>query len=234
MSKHAQRAHRAAVRSRRRPGPQATLLGACGVAAVLMTLSVNGTLSSWTSAILNNDTNTAATATAVILQEVGPDGTAGHVAQMCRSSDGATNSATCSTINKYGGTTSPLSPGSSQTTDVTFTDLGSAAGSSFVLTPGACSSSPSSGTPTPNNLCTTDLTVAISCSNGATYSAGSAWTDLVYAAGPASSIPTLTHAAGLAAGASATCRFTVALPGGASVLDQGVTVSQALTWTLNK
>jgi hypothetical protein len=199
-----------------------------------MSLSVSGTLSSWTTAIIGNDTNTAATATAVILQEVGPDGTAAHTAQTCRSSDGAANSVTCTTINKYGGTTTPLTPGTNQTADVTFTNLGGANATSFVLTPTACSSTPSTGTPTPNNLCTTDLTVAVSCSNGGTYNGGAAWTDLVYAAGAAGSMPTLTHTPGMVAGASATCHFTVALPGNASVLDQGLTLSQVLTWTLNK
>lgn len=217
-----------------RPGPRGLLTGACATAAALLTLGVNGTLSDWTSAVVTNGTNTVATTTAVILQEVGPDGTAGHVSQTCRSSDGAANAATCTTINKYGGTTSPLAPGGSQVSDVVFTNLGAADASSFVLTPGTCTSSPSSGTPTPNNLCTTDLTVAVSCSSGASYSAGAAWTDLVYAAGAAASLPTLTHTPGLASGASATCRFTVALPAGASVLDQGVTVSQPLSWTLNK
>lgn len=227
--------HRHAARRRRpRPGPRGVLLGACATAAALLTLGVNGTLSGWTSAVLTNGTNTVATTTAVILQEVGPDGTAGHVTQTCRSSDGAANSATCTTINKYGGTSSPLAPGGSQVSDVVFTNLGAADASSFVLTPGTCTSSPSSGTPTPNNLCTTDLTVAVSCSSGSTYSAGAAWSDLVYAAGAAGSMPPLTHTPGLASGASATCRFTVALPAGASVLDQGVTVSHPLTWTLNK
>ncbi|TNM39487.1 hypothetical protein FHP29_11370 [Nocardioides albidus] len=232
MATHA--ARRRADRRRLRPGPRGLVLGACAVAATLMVLSVNGTLSDWTSAILSNDTNTVASTTAVILQEVGPDGTASHSSQTCRSSDGVANTSTCTTINKYGGTSTPLAPGGSQVADVVFTNLGAANGSSFVLTPGTCTSSPSTGTPTPNNLCTTDLTVAVSCSNGSTYAPGSAWTDLVYPAGAASSIPTLTHAAGLAAGASATCRFTVALPANASVLDQGVTVSHPLSWTLSK
>ncbi|HVK29443.1 MAG TPA: hypothetical protein VM575_13970 [Nocardioides sp.] len=233
MASRAGRRH-AARRRWPRPGPRGLLVGACTLAASLLTLGVSGTLSDWTSAVLTNSTNTVATTTAVILQEVGPDGTAGHVTQTCRSSDAAANSATCSTINKYGGTTSPLAPGGSQVSDVVFTNLGAANASSFVLTPGTCTSSPSSGTPTPTNLCTTDLTVAVSCSAGASYSAGTAWTDLVYAAGPAASMPTLTHTPGLASGASATCRLTVALPAGASVLDQGVSVSQPLSWTLNK
>ena len=223
-------AHRSDRPAKRGQGPS-LLWGASAVAALLLVLSTSGTLSSWTSAIISNDTNTVATASAVILKEVGTSAT-------CLSSSGAANSVTCSTINKYGGTTSPLNPGGSQVTDVVFTNVGASAASSFVLTTGACSQTPVAGTGTPpaNNLCTIgDLTVAISCSNGATYVAGSAWTDLVQAAvAPSSIAATLTHTATLAAGASFTCRFTVALSAGASVLDQGITASQALTWTLNK
>ena len=80
----------------------------------MLTLSVNGTLSSWTTAIISNSTNTTATAQAVILQEVGPDGTAGHVSQTCQSSSDPSNSYSCTNINKYGGTTTPLTPGTTR------------------------------------------------------------------------------------------------------------------------
>jgi hypothetical protein len=224
-------AHRQERRHRRR-GSAPLLWGAGAAAAILLVLSTSGTLSSWAAAVITNDTNTVATATAVILQEVGPS------AATCLSSSGAGNSYTCSTVNKYGGTAAPLSPGGSQVTDVVFTNVGAAAASSFVLTTGSCSQSPAagSGSPAAANVCTNgDLTVAISCSDGATYAAGSAWSDLVQAATAPSSIPaTLTHTATLAAGASFTCRFTVALGAAADVLDQGITASQALTWTLNK
>lgn len=203
----------------------------CAVAALVVVLGVDGTLSSWTSAIISNDTNTVATANAVILQEVGPG------PQTCLSSSGSLNTYTCSTINKYGGTASPLAPGGSQVTDVVFSDVGASAASTFVLTAGTCTQTPTAGTGSPAaaNVCTSgDLTVAISCSNGATYSSGSAWTDLKYLAGAPGSIPaTLTHTATLAAGSSFTCRFTVALSSSASVLAQAITASQPLTWTLN-
>jgi hypothetical protein len=200
------------------------------VAAVLMSLGVSGTLSSWTQAIITNDTNTAATAGAPILKE-----TSG--ANTCLSSSVATNVSTCSTINKYGGTATPLTPGTSQTVDVTFTDVGAAKGSTFALAPGACSQTPVAGTGSPaaNNVCTNgDLTVAVSCSPGTTYAAGSSWTDLVSTAVNPSAFAgaTYTHTAGLAAGASATCRFTVALGSGAGILSQGITASQPLVWTL--
>jgi hypothetical protein len=223
-------AHRSDRPAKRAQGAS-LLWGASALTALLLVLSTSGTLSSWTSAIISNDTNTVATASAVVLKEVGPSAT-------CFSSSGVGNSSTCSTVNKYGGTTSPLNPGGSQVTDVVFTNVGASAASSFVLTTGTCSQTPvaGSGSPAAANLCTNgDLTVAISCSTGATYSAGSAWTDLVQAAvAPSSVAATLTHTATLAAGASFTCRFTVALSASASVLDQGITASQALTWTLNK
>jgi hypothetical protein len=201
------------------------------VAALVLALGVSGTLSSWSQAIITNSTNNVATASAVILKE-----TSG--ANTCYSSTSTTNVSTCATINKYGGTATPLTPGTSQTVDVTFTNVGTGAGTSFVLAPAACSQTPVAGTGTPavNNLCTNgDLTVAVSCSNGTSYTAGSAWTDLVFAAGSPSAFGTgtYTHAAGLAANASGTCRFTVSLLSGASPLDQSITLSQAMNWTLN-
>ena len=122
--------------ARRRAG----LLWAGGaVAAAILVLSVNGTLSSWTAAVITNDTNTVATAAAVILQEDGP------AAATCLSSTNANNAYTCSTINKYGGTASPLNPGDSQVTDVVFSNVGTASAKSFVLTPGTCSQTPAAG-----------------------------------------------------------------------------------------
>jgi hypothetical protein len=215
-----------------KPARRTRALWAGGVvAAVLLILTVNGTLSSWTQAIITNDTNTVATGSAVILKETSGSNT-------CYSSTSTTNSSTCSTINKYGGTATPLTPGTSQFVDVTFTNVGTAAASSFVLAPAACAQSPTagSGTPAAANLCTGgDLTVGVSCSDGTTYVAGSAWTDLKYGPGaPGSFTGTYTHTAGLAVNASATCRFTLALSSTAGPSDQSITVSQQMAWTLNK
>lgn len=206
------------------------LLVAGVVAAVVLVLGVSGTLGAWTSAIIGNDTNTVATAKAVILAET--DGST-----TCRSSDQTSNTATCTTINKYGGTTTTLLPGASRTVDVTFTNIGSANGSTFALAPGTCTQSPTAGTGTPaaTNLCTAgELTVAVSCSPGATYSAGTAWSDLAYTAA-APPTATRTHTATgseLNAAAQWTCRFTVALSAAAVIASQNITVSQPLTWTL--
>lgn len=227
--------HRSKPGRRVRRAPLVWCAGA--IAAGLLTLSTNGTLSAWTSAILNNSNNQVATTTAVILREVGPDGTAAHTSQTCLSSSGVGNSFTCTNIDKYGGTSSPLVPGGTQQTDVTFTNLGGANATSFVFTPGTCTQTPTAGTGTPpaGDVCGGgDLSVALSCSDGATYAAGSAWTDLAQTAIKPTSLTTKTHTATLAPSGQWTCRVTVALSASASVLDQNVTVTQPLSWTLNK
>ncbi len=216
-------------RSRRR----GVLWASGAVAALILVLGTSGTLSSWTSAVLANDTNTAKTTTAVILREVSG-------ANTCFSSDDATtNTSTCTTINTYGATASPLVPGGSQTVDVVFTNVGAANASSFALAPGSCTQTPTAGTLVPPvaNLCTSgDLTVSAKCSPGGTYSSATAWSDLSYSA---AAPPTATKShpvtsSDLNAGATWACQFVVTLSGTASVLGQNVVVTQPLTWTLTK
>lgn len=219
------------------PRPVPLLWTACAVSAGVLALGVSGTLASWTTATVANDTNTAATTGAVILREVGPDGTAARNQQTCFSSSSPTNLGTCSTVNAFGGTTSPMVPGASQVSDLTFTNVGSTNAARLVLTPGTCSQTPTagSGTPPAANVCTNgELTVAVSCSDGASYNAGATWNDLKYTAGAPGSMPTLTHTTGLATGAAATCRVTIALAANAGVLNQGVSLSQPLSWTLEQ
>ncbi len=144
---------------------------ASAVSAAVLVLGVNGTLSAWTSAVITNDTNTVATANALILKETTGVGAG---ATNCYSSDGTGNTYTCSTINKYGGITTPLVPGASQQVDVTFQNVGKATGATFKLQAGACSQTPTASTtatPPINNLCTAsdELTVAVSCQDGASY-----------------------------------------------------------------
>lgn len=213
------------------------LWSAGAAAALILVLGVSGTLSSWTSAAIANSSNSAATASAVILQETGP---ASQGSPVCSSSDlpqTTVNSSTCTTVNSYGGTSAPLAPGATQSVDVVFKNVGGANASSFQLAPGGCTQTPTAGTGTPAaaNVCTNgDLTVAVSCSPGGTYDATTAWTDLAYAAGVPSTT-TKSHAAAagdLNAGSSWTCRLTVALAATAAVTDQAVTVRQSLAWTL--
>ena len=210
------------------------------LAAGLLVLGASGTLSSWTSAILNNNTNTVATTNAVVLQEqvtgsstINPD---------CQSSAGGfSNTSTCTEINKYGGTTTPLVPGgvhSSQTTSVTFTNIGSGAASKLVLTPGACTQLPLAGTGTPvnpANLCAagaSDVNLNLSCVDGAAAT-GTAYTDLAYSGPLGAFTAAKTHTAAIAKGGQITCTFVVSLSATASPLDGGITISQPLQWELD-
>jgi hypothetical protein len=230
------RAAHAAHRGRRRFLP--FVWTASAVSAAVLVLGVNGTLSSWTTAIVNNSSNTAATAQGVILKEV-------NGANTCVSSQGtgATNTYTCATINKYGGATTPLTPGNSQQVDVVFTNSGSAAASSFKLDPTqspGCTQTPTANAaavPAINNLCTAgagELGVAVSCNDGLTFGANPVWSDLKYVSGAPGAMPVLTHTASLAAGANWTCRFTVALNANANPNSQGITINQPLQWTLTQ
>lgn len=217
---------------RRRSG----LLWAGGVlAAVVLVLSVNGTLAAWTAAIVNNDSNTADSAKSVVLEESGPDG-AGN-STTCTTSGTPGNSWTCSTINKYGNVgvaatgLTALAPGDSVTTTVTLKNTGSSDASSFTLTPGVCSSVYNSGsqvntTPAVGDDLCTQLKVAVSCT-GSTLTVGA--TPLATFA----SNGTQTLSTGLASGASATCAFTVSLPAATPANYSGQTVTQALAWEID-
>ena len=229
MSESPAPAHRA---KRSRLVPLAWLSGL--LAAGLLVLGVSGTLSTWTAAILNNNTNTAVTSNAVVLQEkitgsptINPD---------CQSSNGGfANTSTCTEINKYGGTTTPIAPGGNQATSVTLTNIGSGPATKLVLTPSACTQTPTAGTGSPvnpANLCSsTDLTLNLSCVDGVTTT-GTAYTDLAYS-GTLAGFTAKTHAAAIAANASVTCTFTVTLSATASPLDGGIQVGQPLKWELD-
>jgi hypothetical protein len=205
-----------------------TLYAAGALSALVVGLGASGTLSSWTEAIVTNDSNTADAADAVALKE--SDGT-----DACSTFTDADNVATCSSINKYGG--ADLTPGDSRDVDVTFTNPGGAAGVTFSYAFDSCSSTPGPGAV---DLCSDgDLTVAVSCSTGTTYSSAARIADLGQSASAPSGLagkswtpspgPAL---AGLEASA-VTCRFTTALASDAPAASGGSQVSQPITWTLS-
>jgi hypothetical protein len=217
------------VPSRRNRRRSAVLWGSGAAAALVVILGVNGTLSSWTSALITNDTNTAgATASYVALVE--SDGT-----HTCDTTSASNNTdASCSTINKYGGVTT-MSPGDSRVVDVTFTNPGTGVGNTFSYAPGTCT--PTNGTGG-IDLCTGgDLTVAVSCSTGATYNSGAVVAALSQSAVAPGSLASKTWTSTPAlAGASATavtCQFTTALASASPPVDAGSQVSQPVTWTLD-
>lgn len=207
---------------RRRSAP---LLWAGGaIAALILVLGVSGTLSSWTSAIITNDDNTAGAADAVALSE--SDGTF-----TCNTVTDADNEVICSTINKYGGDTTML-PGDSNDVDVTFTNTGNGDGTSFGYGFAACV--PTNG-PGNVNLCTDgDLTVGVQCVSGATFT-GTPIADLTNAPVAPGSLDdkTLTGAPAMASGDQITCRFTTTLIAGAKVASASSAVAQEITFTLS-
>lgn len=219
---------------RRRRAP--LLWGSGALAAAIIVLGVNGTLSSWTTAIIHNDNNTARAATAVALSE-SLQGATTPCQDTSTITDGS-NTATCTTINKYGSAgnqaTSAMSPDDSNTTDVTFENTGNGSAATFTLTPGTCTDNAAATGVLAGSLCSSgDLTVAVSCSDGGSYTAANAYTDLTWAAAAPGSQAAVTHTATIAAGAQITCRFTTTLLSSAPTTDASMSISQPLTWTLS-
>lgn len=208
----------APTKHRRRAVP---LLWASGaVAAAVLVLGVNGTLSSWSTAIIHNSQDTTSAAESVALSEADASGT------VCKDTSAVTdgtNTATCGTINKYGGTTTPLTPGGAgNQTTVTLANTGSAAGA---LTVGADACSKSAGiTGAADDICNF-VDVAVACPTGTAVFSG---TLSDFAAAGAEDVSTL------AAGDSVDCTFTVSLDADAPSDIAGQVASQPLTWTLTK
>jgi hypothetical protein len=218
-------------KTRRRSAPLIWIGGL--LAAVLLVLGVSGTLSTWTAAILTNDSNQAGTTAAVVLEETGPDAAGATVT--CTTAGTTTNTATCSQINKYGDAgalVTTLQPGDSISTAVQLTNTGSGDATSFTMTPGACGSvyntgSQSGSTPAgADDLCT-QLQVSVTCTGGATLSTGPVSLAAFQASGP------YTLGTGLASGATATCTFTVSLPGTTPANFSGQTATQSIQWQLS-
>ena len=201
---------------RRRFAPLIWISG--GLAALLLVLRINGTLSSWTKAIITNDTNTVKAADSLILQESGP-----HSA-VCTSADGggSDNRFTCSTIDKYGGTTTPLAPGTDQSVTVTLKNTGTTSGD-LTLSPGTCGTT--GGSPTATASLCDGAVVTVTCT--APSSLDTTGTPVALSAFADQAVATL------AAGDSTDCTFDVALPASASPQVAGQTASQPLVWTLS-
>lgn len=195
--------------------------GAGAVASVVLVLGVNGTLSSWTQAVINNDTNTTKSTVAVALEEL--SGTTSCV----DTAGEAGNTATCSTINKYGGTV--LDPDGTNTSSqtVTLKNTGTTSGD-LTLSAGTCAAtlvSDSSVVSAPN-LCGLD-TVEVTCGTTPTIVFATGTLD-AFEAGGSQTVATL------AAGDSLDCTFLVTLPADALATYSDQQASQPLTWTLTK
>ncbi len=189
-------------------------------AAVLLSLSLTGTLSGFAASITNSS-NTAAAGT-LIMQEQ-----SANAGVTCLSTDGgsvSTNAATCSTINKFGGSTT-MTPGVTVNTPITIKNTGTAAASTFTLTPGAtCTqSTPTAATGNATDLCA-KMNLVITSGSTTVFSG-----TLATFKGAAASAFTMPAAP--AAGVSTPFNFAVTLDQSAGNAYQGLSASMPMTWT---
>jgi hypothetical protein len=201
----------------RRPERRTTtlLFGGGIIAATVLLLGVNGTLSSWTTAVIDNNNNNVASASSVSLLETGPGGIT------CDTAASGTNTDTCSTINKYGGSAVPLSPSGSQTVSVNLKNTGTAPGA-LVLSSDACTHSANlSNANLTQDLCT-QMHVQVTCASPGTLTT-STTTLATFTGG---------NVGTLAANTSTDCTFTLTLPTGTPAAFSGQVASQVLHWTL--
>lgn len=108
-----------------------------GLAASVLTAAAltTGALGAFTASILN-DTNTAGTG-AIVMRET-------YGSEVCESTDGGsitTNSATCTSINKYGGNLDMSPTGDPVSTTVVIENIGTGTAQTFTLTGGTCTQS---------------------------------------------------------------------------------------------
>lgn len=191
------------------------------VAAGLLSLSMTGTLSGFIASITNN-TNTAATGS-LVMQESSTDPTP----ITCLSTDGgsvSTNSATCSTINKFGGSV-VMVPGKTVTTAINIKNVGTVTPATFTLTPGATCTQSLNGAlnGTAVDLC---AKLAIVIKSGATTVFSGTAATLAGALPGAFTMPTPP-----VAGATVPFSIDVTLDNAAGNTYQGLAASLPLTWT---
>ncbi|BDZ51954.1 hypothetical protein GCM10025867_41950 [Frondihabitans sucicola] len=209
----------AAKAKRLRFAPLAIATGVLG--AVLLSVSMSGTLSGFVASI-QNTTNTAASG-ALTMQEQNSGATV-----TCSSTDGgtvSTNTATCGGINKFGGSTTMV-PGQTVTTPITIKNTGSVTANTFTLTPGTTCTQTANGAlnGTATDLCA-KMTVVITNTTASPNTTIYSGTLAGLASGGAISLPTV------AAGATTGFSFAVTLASTAGNTYQGLAASLPLTWT---
>jgi hypothetical protein len=207
--------HRA--RARLRTTPLAIVTGLA--AAVLMALTMTGTLSAF-SASITNSSNTTSSGT-LLMREVGtPGATCYSNGTSTGSASTNGNSAACSTINKFGGGT--LKPGEARSTTVTIWNDGTIAAAGFTLAPTAACAPGTAGTTsgTATDICGK---IAVTIVSGTTPVFNGTLKTLGESA--AMTLPAV------ASTKSADFTFTVTLDAGVSNDYQGLTASVPLKWT---
>lgn len=145
----------------------------------------------------------------------------------CNSTDNTSNTATCATINKYGGTATPIAPGGSQTTTIKISNTGTIPATSFTVKGGTCASTNMTGAAASGtgNLCD-KMNVEIK-SGATTIFTGTAKS---FETTAAVNILAKISKAEIAKGAEETFTIKVSLPADAGNEFQGKQISQPITW----
>ena len=194
-------------------------IGTGVLAAVLLSVTMSGTLAGFVASI-NNTTNTAASG-ALLMQEQNSTATV-----TCLSTDAgtiSTNTSTCATINKFGGSTSMV-PGTAVTTTVTIKNAGSAQVGTFTITPTAACVQANSGA---LNGTAVDLCAKLNLVLTNTTTSQVVYSGALSAMG---TVP-ITIPTPPAAGATNTFTFAVTLASSAGNTYQGLQAAVPLTWT---
>ena len=167
-------------------------------------------------ATITNSVNTASTGT-LVMEEKNHDGTV-----TCTTT--GTGSATCATINKYGG--QALVPGGSTDTTVKITNKGSIAASAFTVKGGTCTTenAPGASVSGTGNLCS-KMTITIRA-NGTQVWTGTAE---AFQQAVAQDIKTVVGHQ-IAPNETVTLIITAALPANTDASFQGRQISQPITW----
>jgi hypothetical protein len=189
------------------------------LSALVLCLAVNGTLSSWTQAIVTHNENEVSTGSGTIALKVSlADGTT------CTSSDAAGNSSACS-IDLFGinGTAvRNLQPGGTATTTVTLTNIGDSSATTLNMAPGDCLNA--------DALCN-NLSLVLSCAGAAATTFSGTMTQFASADRDLTKLLPTTVFPSL--GDVTVCTFTITLPLLAPPSTSGQTLSQDVVWTLS-
>ena len=194
----------------------------------LMTLMIAFTFTNTFSALVAQITNSVNTATTGSLQmtETNKDGTV-----TCKSTDGNTsNNATCATINKYGGTDTPLLPGGSKVTEINIQNSGSIKASAFTVAAGVCTSSNVAGAAFSGtgDLCG-KVNVKIESGSSTIFNG----TATAFNTSGAINILQKLNKTEVNASETIPVKFTVSLPVDADNTFQGKQISQPIVWQFN-
>ncbi len=205
-----------ALRRRGRFAPLVWITSA--LTALLLTLGVSGTLSSWTQAIVSHD-NTVSTGSGIpVLKVTNPDPVAGDTA--CTSSTSDDNTFACTTINLYGDdgvSDTSMRAGEINTTVVTLANTGTVDGTAR-LAPGACNGATA--------LCNA-LLVTVTCVGAITVSLVTPMSLRDFATADTDLAGTL-----VAGGPVSTCTVVLTLPLSAPITTVDKTISQQIVWSL--